>query len=53
MTAIPVYTPEEKVKIFLEDISGTFTVSVLCKKYDLRPARFYYWKDQLITNANR
>ena len=51
MTANRIYTPEEKLKIVLEGISGTITVSELCRKYDLRPARFYYWKDQLINNA--
>ena len=28
-------------------MSGTISVSDLCRKYDLKPARFYYWKDQL------
>ena len=32
-------------------MSGTISVSVLCRKYDLKPARFYYWKDQLMNSA--
>ena len=51
MTANRVYTPEEKLKIVLEGMSGTISVSDLCRKYDLRPARFYYWKDQLLNSA--
>ena len=47
MTAERIYTPEEKLKIVLEGMSGTISVSDLCRKYDLKPARFYYWKDQL------
>ena len=46
-----VYTPEEKLKIVLEGMSGTVSVSDLCRKYDLKPARFYYWKDQLVNSA--
>ena len=51
MTTNRVYTPEEKLKIVLEGISGTISVSDLCRKYDLKPARFYYWKDQLLNSA--
>ena len=32
-------------------MSGTISVSDLCRKYDLKPARFYYWKDQLMNSA--
>ena len=32
-------------------MSGTVSVAVLCRKYDLKPARFYYWKDQLLNSA--
>ena len=51
MTANRVYTPEEKLKIVLEGMSGTISVSDLCRKYDLKAARFYYWKDQLLNSA--
>ena len=51
MTTNRVYTPEEKLKIVLEGMSGTISVSDLCRKYDLKPARFYYWKDQLLNSA--
>ena len=30
---------------------GTISVSDLCRKYDLKAARFYYWKDQLLNSA--
>ena len=45
------YKAEEKLKIVLEGMSGTISVSDLCRKYDVKPARFYYWKDQLINSA--
>ena len=32
-------------------MSGTISVADLCRKYDLKPARFYYWKDQLMNSA--
>ena len=32
-------------------MSGTVSVSELCRKHDLKPARFYYWKDQLLKSA--
>ena len=51
MTANRVYTLEEKLKIVLEGMSGTISVADLCRKYDLKPARFYYWKDQLLNSA--
>ena len=51
MTANRVYTPEEKLKIVIEGMSGTISVSDLCRKYDLKAAGFYYWKDQLLNSA--
>jgi transposase-like protein len=51
MSANRVYTPEEKLKIVLEGMSGTISVADLCRKYDLKPARFYHWKDQLLNSA--
>ncbi len=51
MAAKRVYTPEEKLKIVLEGMSGTISVTDPCRKYDLKPARFYYWKDQLLNSA--
>jgi hypothetical protein len=35
----------------MEGISGTISVSDIFRKYDLKPARFYYWKDQLLNSA--
>ena len=32
-------------------MSGTISVADLCRKYDLKPARFYYWKEQLLNSA--
>ena len=51
MAAGRIYTPEEKLKIVLEGMSGTISIADLCRKYDLKPARFYYWRDQLLNSA--
>ena len=45
------YSPEEKVKIVLEGLSGTIQISELCRKYDIKPARFYNWKEKLLKNS--
>jgi transposase len=42
------YTPEEKLKIVLEGLSGTIQISDLCRKYGIKSARYYYWKEELI-----
>jgi transposase-like protein len=51
MTARKVYRREEKMKIVMEGLSGTISVSDLCRKYEIKPARFYYWKDQVMSSA--
>ena len=45
------HTGPKKLKIVLEGMSGTISVADLCRKYDMKPARFYYWKDQLLNSA--
>ena len=52
MTERKVYRPEEKMRIVMEGISGTISVADLCRKYDLRPARFYSWKEKLLKNSS-
>ena len=51
MAANRTYKAEEKLKIVLEGMSGTISVADLCRKYDIKHARFYYWKDQLTNSA--
>ena len=46
------YTPEEKLKIVIEGLSGTIQISDLCKKYGIKFARYYYWKEELIHASN-
>ena len=41
MTERKVYRPEEKMKIVIEGLSGTIQISELCRKYGVKPARFY------------
>ncbi|MHB1493648.1 MAG: transposase [Thermoplasmataceae archaeon] len=45
------YKPEEKLKIVMEGLSGTIQISELCRKYNIKSARFYYWKDQLMHSS--
>ena len=46
------YTPEEKLRIVFEGLSGTIQISDLCKKYGIKSARYYYWKEELINASN-
>lgn len=46
-----VYKPEEKLKIVMEGMSGTIQISELCRKYNIKSARFYYWKNQLMHSS--
>ena len=39
------------MKIVLEGMGSTILVSDRCRKYDLKPARFYCWKDHLLNSA--
>ncbi len=39
------------MKIALEGMTGTISVADLCRKYDVKPARFYYWKEQITNSA--
>ena len=34
-------------------MSGAISVADLWRKYDVKPARFYYWKDQLMNKDIR
>ncbi|EQB65755.1 MAG: hypothetical protein AMDU2_EPLC00009G0003 [Thermoplasmatales archaeon E-plasma] len=36
------YKPEEKLKIVMEGLSGKIQISELCRKYNIKSARFYY-----------
>lgn len=51
MTERKVYKPEEKLKIVMEGLSGTISVADLCRKYSVRPARFYSWKEKLMKRS--
>jgi transposase-like protein len=51
MTERKVYRPEEKMKIVMEGLRGTIQISELCRKYSIKPARFYSWKEKLMKNS--
>jgi transposase-like protein len=48
-----IYRSDEKLRIVLEGLSGTITVSDLCRKYGIKPANFYYWKNELVKSSGR
>ena len=39
------------MKIVMERFSGTIQISELCRKYIIKPARFYSWKEKLMKNS--
>ena len=39
------------MRIVLEGLGGTITVSELCRKYGIKPANFYYWKNELLNSS--
>ena len=45
------YKSEEKLRIVLKVLSGTIQISELCRKYDIKPARFYHWKEKLLQSS--
>jgi len=36
-----IYVPEKKLEIVLKGMSDAISVADLCRKYDLKPTRFY------------
>lgn len=46
------YTPEEKLKILSEGLSGTIQISDLCTKQGIKSDRYYYWKEKLANASN-
>ena len=45
------FTPEEKMRIVLEGLSGTIGISELCRKYQITTTMFYNWKEKLLENS--
>ena len=45
------YKSEEKLRIVLKVLSGTIQISELCRKYDIKPAKFYHWKEKLLQSS--
>jgi transposase len=45
------FSPEEKMRIMLEGLSGTIEISELCWKYDITTTIFYNWKEKLLENS--
>jgi transposase len=45
------FSPEEKMRIVLEGLSGTIQVSELCRKYGISAVNFYNWKEKLLKES--
>lgn len=39
------------MRIVLEGLGSTITVSELCRKYGIKPANFYYRKNELLNSS--
>ena len=46
-------SPEQKLRILLEGLSGTIEISELCRREGIHPTLFYQWKKQMFAGANR
>lgn len=47
------WTPEEKVKIVVEGLSGTISISELCNRYQITQTQYYQWKDKLLGDGHK
>ena len=34
-------------------MSGTIQISELCRKYDIKPAGFYHWKEKILQSSQK
>lgn len=46
-------SPDQKLRILLEGLSGRVDISELCRQKGLHPTQFYQWKKQLLSGASR
>ena len=42
------WPPEEKLKIVVEGLTGTSSISELCNRYQITQTQYYQWKDKLL-----
>ena len=47
------WTPEEKLKIVVEGLSGTISISELCNRYQITQTQYYQWKDKLLGDGHK
>ena len=47
------WTPEEKLKIVVEGLSGTSSISELCNRYQITQTQYYQWKDKLLGDGHK
>lgn len=42
------WTAEEKIRIVMESMNTNITLAELCRKYNLNPGVFRYWKEKFM-----
>lgn len=42
------WAPEDKIRIVLESLNTSISMSELCRKYNLTPNTFYQWRERFI-----
>ena len=42
------WTGSQKLQIVLDGLSGKYSISELCTKYELNQTQYYKWRDQLL-----
>ena len=47
------WTPEEKLKIVVEGLSGTISISELCNRYQITQTQYYQWIDKLLGDGHK
>lgn len=45
------FSPEEKMKVVLEDLGGTIEISEVWRKYRITATIYYNWKEKLLENS--
>jgi transposase-like protein len=47
------WSPQEKLRIVLEGLSGNIEISKLCSKYQIAQTQYYQWRDLLLKHGHQ
>ncbi len=45
------WKPEDKIRIVMESINTSISISELCRKYGVVPTTFYQWKERFLESG--